>query len=72
MTFADYLAKRQARDNPQGDFVRDAREDARMADMHTWPQLQAYLYSKRACHEAIEAGRLVWRSYQQFRKSRNA
>jgi hypothetical protein len=64
MTFQEYLAKRQARDNPQGDFVRDCRSDRAMPDVTTWPQLHFHLRSKRACPEAVEAGRLVWRSYQ--------
>lgn len=64
MTFDEYLANRQARDNPQGDFVLDARGDARMADMKSWDQLRTYLFSRGACQEAIDAGKLVWRSYQ--------
>jgi len=68
MTFREYIAKRQARENPQGDFVRDARDDARMPDVTSWSQLHAYLRSIRACPEAVDAGRLVWRSYQQALK----
>ena len=68
MTFKEYLANRVARENPQGDFVRDARADRQLPDVATWPELHSYLRSIRAGSETIEAGRLVWQSYRQVLK----
>lgn len=69
MTFKEYIAKRQARENPQGDFVRDCRDDRNMPDVQSWDELRSYLSRLRACPEAVEAGRLVWQSYQQRLKT---
>lgn len=64
MSFRDYIGKRQARDNPQGDFVRDARGDTGFPDAESWADLRSYLRGKRAIPEAVDAARLVWQSYQ--------
>ena len=69
MSFKEYIAKRQARDNPQGDFVRDARSSADLPDAESWAELRSYLNRKWACDEAIDAARLVWQSYQAKRRS---
>lgn len=63
MTFKEYLAKRQARDNIQGDLVRDARSDAKFPDVATWVELKGYLLRRRGS-APIEAARLVWAAYQ--------
>lgn len=68
MTFKEYIAKRQARNNPQGDFVKDCQDDTTMPDARNWDELRSHLSHMNACREAIDAGQLVWRSYQQFLK----
>jgi len=64
MTFKEYIAHRQVRDNQQGDFVLDARADSGLSDVQTWPELRSYLESCDASYEDIEVGHLVWQSYQ--------
>ncbi|QPQ55096.1 hypothetical protein IC614_00245 [Allosphingosinicella flava] len=63
MSFRDYISNRQARGNPQGDFVRDAKLDPNLPDVESWAQLRAYLERNRACDGAIDAARSVWGSY---------
>lgn len=64
MTFKEYLSKRQARDNMQGDVVKDARSDSGMPDVESWDELKTYLEQKVADFAAIEAAQLVWSAYQ--------
>jgi hypothetical protein len=73
MTFKEYLANRQVRDNIQGDFVKDARLDSRLPDVTTWAELKSYLVRSGAVPGAIEAAQLVWSAYQaKLRKIHNA
>ncbi len=64
MTFRDYIAQRRCGDNPQGDFVEDARRDRNFPDVQSWPELKSYLLGKRACEEAVEAAHTVWQGYR--------
>ncbi|TNC93522.1 MAG: Uncharacterized protein FD119_3951 [Stygiobacter sp.] len=64
MTFREYIANRQCRDNPQGDFVEDARRDPRFPDVQSWPDLKLYLARRGACEEAVAAARIVWQGYR--------
>ena len=64
MTFKEYIANRQVHDNRQGDFVIDARADPELPDVQTWPELRSYLECSDASYDDIEAGHLVWQSYQ--------
>lgn len=68
MSFREYIATRQARANPQGDFVRDARADGKLPDAESWQELRSYLSSQRAIPEAVDAARLVWQAYQARRR----
>lgn len=47
MTFKEYLAKPQARNNIQGDFVTDARPDAKLPDVTTWAELKRHQLARR-------------------------
>lgn len=64
MTFNEYIITRQARDNIQGDFVRDAKSDATLPDVTTWAELKRHLLRRNACDGALEAAKLVWSAYQ--------
>lgn len=64
MTFRDYIARRRRGDNPQGDFVEDARRDPRFPDVQSWLDLKHYLQSRGACEEAVVAARAVWQGYR--------
>jgi hypothetical protein len=68
MSFREYIATRQARGNPQGDFLRDARADHALPDAKSWAELRSYLRRQRAIPEAIDAARLVWQSYEARRR----
>lgn len=64
MTFKEYIAVRQARDNPQGDFVEDARRDKRMPDVSSWADLRSYLERRGVDDAVLEAAHLVWAAYR--------
>lgn len=64
MTFREYITRRRRGDNPQGDFVEDARRDGRLPDAQSWPELKLYLMSRGTCGDAVEAAHAVWRGYQ--------
>lgn len=63
MRFKEYVAARQVRDNPQGDFIEDARRDKRMPDVESWPELRSYLTRRGGDDDVIDAARLVWVAY---------
>jgi hypothetical protein len=63
LTFAEYLKNRRITDTPAGDFVKDARDDHRMAEMKSWDQLETYLITQSAIPEAVAAAKAVWKSY---------
>ncbi len=66
LSFSEYLARRRVTDNPSGAFTRDARDDPGMANIESWPALQAYLFRKHGAmvKEAIGAAEPVWKGYR--------
>lgn len=63
-TLKKYLELYQFHNDPRGDFARDGLEDGGFpAAPKSWEAVEAYLLSKRACFEALAAGRQIWRSY---------
>jgi hypothetical protein len=64
MTFREYIERRRCGDNPQGDFVGDARRDRRFPDVQSWPELKRYLLNRSACEESIKAAHAVWQGYR--------
>lgn len=63
-TLGQYLELYQHHGDPRGDFARDALEDTAFpGGAKTWGALESCLLGKRACLEAIDAGRQIWRSY---------
>lgn len=64
MTFREYIAQRRCGDNPQGDFVGDARRDRNFPDVQSWPGLKLNLVRRGACEEAIAAAQIVWQGYR--------
>jgi hypothetical protein len=66
MSFSEYLAKRRLTNNPSGEFTRHARGDPRMAEIDSWPALQAYLFHRHGdkVKEAIDAAEPVWKGYR--------
>ena len=64
MSFRQYVARRRIADNPQGDFVTDARQDPTLPDAKSWAELRRYLRDRDAYLGAITAAHSVWRDYQ--------
>jgi hypothetical protein len=63
-TLKQYLELYQHHGDPRGDFARDGLEDASFpAAAKSWETVEGYLLSRRACPEALEAGRQIWRAY---------
>jgi len=63
-TFKQYLELFQYHNDPRGDFARDGLEDGGFpAAPKAWETVESYLLGKRACPEAFEAGRQIWRAY---------
>ena len=63
-TFKQFLEMMEPGDNPEGDFVKDARRDSGFPDVAAWDDLKRYLTSKRADPSAIEAAETLWREYE--------
>jgi hypothetical protein len=66
MSFSDYLARRRLTDNPSGEFTRAARSDPHMAEIESWPELQAYLFRQHGARvkELIAGAEPVWKGYR--------
>jgi hypothetical protein len=68
MTFADFIMAQPRTDTVRGDFVADAKDEIRRGDfpqVETWDQLSFYLtFRKRACPEAIKAGKAVFKAWK--------
>jgi uncharacterized protein YozE (UPF0346 family) len=67
LSFAAWLAVARVTDDPEGDFVEDARRDSTFPK--SFPDITAlrdYLRSKRACREAVATIPHVWRRYQHW------
>ncbi|QQN74705.1 YozE family protein [Croceicoccus sp. YJ47] len=63
-TFGQYLELYRHHCDPRGDFARDGFDDTGFpSGAKSWETVESYLLSKRACIEAFEAGRQIWRSY---------
>jgi hypothetical protein len=69
LSFRDYIQNRSRVTNtPAGEFIRDAKQDARLPDVETWDQLKMYLVSKGAIPAVVDAARIVWRSFLTAKK----
>jgi hypothetical protein len=47
MSFLAYVKTCRDGIDPQGDFVRDAREDPHLPDAKTWQELESYLWERK-------------------------
>ena len=56
-------------DDPEGDFIGDARRDRGFPDVRSWSELKGYLRTRGACREAIVAARAIWRQYRRDAKT---
>jgi hypothetical protein len=68
MTFHQFCQTLVNLDDPVGDFADDFIRDRKAPqDVTSLDQLEGYLWSRRACSEAVEAGAEAWRRYEQRR-----
>ena len=66
-TFAQYIRAVRATDDPRGDFIADAKAEAkagRLPRIQCWEALRAHLRMRRACPEAVRAAAAVWDEYE--------
>jgi uncharacterized protein YozE (UPF0346 family) len=71
MSFAEWLAVARITDDPEGDFVEDARRDPTFPE--DFPDAEAvrwYLRRHGACREALAVVPRVWRRYQAWLERR--
>lgn len=68
MTFKEYVGARKAGLHALGDFIRMARADAALPDIHSWEELQAYI-ERRGTFQEVEAARQVWADYQAYERA---
>jgi len=66
VTFKQYIFAVRTGPNARGDFIRDARDDAKMPDdFESADQLVSYLRRQHfACAGAIEGARAAWRTFR--------
>jgi hypothetical protein len=68
MSFLAYVNTCRDGIDPQGDFVRDAREDPHLPDAKTWRELESYLWETHAGDPAIRGAQKVWLDYMADRR----
>jgi hypothetical protein len=63
MSFLGYVKTCRDGIDPQGDFVRKAREDPDLPDAKTWRELEWYLWERNAGDPTIRSAQKVWLDY---------
>lgn len=73
--FRAFLRATRAHDNPDGDFVRDARTDRGLPAVTSLRELEGYLRYGigvgQACPEAYRAARRVWHRFERWTRRRH-
>lgn len=64
MSVRNYLAKHPINNNPSEAFTLEAREDPGMAELQSWPALQAIRRHRAKAPAAINAAEPVWKGYR--------
>lgn len=67
MHFKDFIKSCDPTDVMEFDFVNDAKGDGKFPNVKNWAELRCYLYRRNACHEAINAGKRLWKKYRAAR-----
>jgi hypothetical protein len=65
-----WLEHAQVTDDPEGDFVRDARRDPNLPDFKSLSHMRRYLRTQNACPEAIALAPTMWRRLSRWRDRR--
>lgn len=63
-SFRAYVQNATVTDDPEGDFVRDAKADRGLPDAQSWAELRDYLKTRGAVRNAIKAALHVWQAYE--------
>lgn len=63
MIFNDWLKTAEITDDPTGDLIGDCRDDKTLPAIRFLGDLQAHMYAKRACEEAMAESPRVWKLY---------
>jgi len=64
MMFKTFLKTYESDDLMESDFINDARGQSRFPNVKSEMQLTSYLNGRRACSEAVNAGKRLWKKYQ--------
>lgn len=66
-SFDAFIRERKITDDPVGDFVGDARQDAKMPSVKQWSELRRYLENRHVSEDVINAARRAWHEYEGWR-----
>lgn len=66
-SFDEFIRERKITDDPIGDFVGDARRDAKMPSVKRWSELRQYLESRHVSDDVVTAARRTWHEYEGWR-----
>jgi hypothetical protein len=66
-SFDAFIRERKITDDPIGDFVGDARHDAKMPNVKRWSELRQYLESRHVSEDVVNAARRTWHEYEGWR-----
>ncbi|HEY9039723.1 MAG TPA: YozE family protein [Roseovarius sp.] len=69
MTFKTFINTYESDDLMEFDFINDAKGDSRFPNVKSEMQLKSHLHGRRACSEAVEAAKRLWKKYQDTQNS---
>ncbi len=67
MTFKEYIQSARVTSTPRGDYIADTKtliNAGVFPAVDSWADLYGFMMRRRACPEAIEEGRKLWRQYK--------
>jgi hypothetical protein len=67
MTFAKFIQSKNITNSPRGDFIADTKtliNASVFPVVESWGDLYRFMIRRRACPEAIEEARKLWRAYK--------
>lgn len=66
ISFELYVTRRHRTSNIDRKFVLDLKRNASFPIIKSWSEFRSYLICREDSHEALLAGRAVWRSYRNY------
>jgi hypothetical protein len=67
MTFKEFIQSARVTNSPRGDFIADAKTLINAGVFPTvegWGDLYGFMARRRACPEAVEEARKLWRQFK--------